>query len=148
MEQHDMITDTGSQKSLILLRGLPGCGKTTLAEILSENGKYPVYSIDSYFTHPETGEYSFDYKNNHHAYKQCETQSEEAMIRCVEKIFIDNCFTLEWEMQPYIDLAEKFGYRLFVVTVENRHGGTNVHGISDEQIEKMAQKYKIHLSGR
>jgi predicted AAA+ superfamily ATPase len=36
-------------KALILLRGLPGAGKSTLAKLLSENGKYPVFSIDDYF---------------------------------------------------------------------------------------------------
>ena len=40
--------------SLIILRGLPGSGKSTLAKLLSENDKWPVYSIDSYFTNPET----------------------------------------------------------------------------------------------
>jgi adenylate kinase family enzyme len=43
--------------SLIILRGLPGSGKSTLAKLLSENDKWPVYSIDSYFTNPETNNY-------------------------------------------------------------------------------------------
>ncbi|EMP07134.1 AAA domain protein [Leptospira interrogans serovar Pyrogenes str. 200701872] len=38
------------EKSLILLRGLPGAGKSRLAKLLSENGKYPVFSVDDYFT--------------------------------------------------------------------------------------------------
>ncbi|EMG08329.1 AAA domain protein [Leptospira interrogans serovar Grippotyphosa str. LT2186] len=50
------------EKSLILLRGLPGAGKSRLAKLLSENGKYPVFSVDDYFTDSKTQEYNFDYK--------------------------------------------------------------------------------------
>lgn len=50
------------EKSLILLRGLPGAGKSRLSKLLSENGKYPVFSIDDYFTDSKTQEYNFDYK--------------------------------------------------------------------------------------
>jgi hypothetical protein len=32
-----------------------------------------------------------------------------------------------------------------VMTVENRHGGTNVHGIPDDQIIRMREKYKLYL---
>jgi predicted kinase len=142
-----MSTEIITQKSLILLRGLPGCGKTTLADILCENRKYPVFSVDSYFTHPETGVYAFDFQNNHLAYRQCETQTADALSLGVEKVFVDNTFTLEWELKPYYDMAEKYGYRVFTITVENRHGGKNIHGITDEQIEKMAAKYKINITG-
>lgn len=47
--------------SLLLIRGLPGSGKSTLAALLSENGKYPVLSIDSYFTN-QKGEYQFEFE--------------------------------------------------------------------------------------
>ncbi len=131
-------------KSLILLRGLPGSGKTTLAEVLSENGKYPVLSIDSFFT-DALGNYSFEFIKNHLAYKSCEAQTQKQMHMGFEKIFVDNTFTIEWEMEPYFKLAAEFNYRIFVLTVENRHGNKNVHHISDEQIKKMAEKYKVQL---
>ena len=135
----------GPQGSLILLRGLPGSGKTTLAGVLSENGKYPVLSIDSYFTDATTGEYIFDFEKNHLAYKMCETQTRARMLENFEKIFVDNTFTLEWEMLPYFKLAAEHNYKLFVITVENRHGQHNVHNISQDQLEKMAAKYKVQL---
>ena len=131
--------------SIILIRGLPGAGKSTLAHELSEDGKYPVFSIDDYFTDPKTGEYKFEFEKNHLAYKKCEENVREKMEQGSKKIFVDNAFTLEWEMEPYFKMAEEFKYRVHVLTVENRHGGNNIHDISDEQIKKMAAKYKAVL---
>jgi len=132
-------------KSLILLRGLPGSGKTSLARILNEEGKYPVLSIDDYFTNTETGAYKFEFEKNHLAYKSCEERTKALMKKGLKKIFLDNTFTLEWEMEPYFRMAAEFGYRVFVITIENRHGGKNIHNISNEQLKKMAEKYKVVL---
>jgi predicted kinase len=134
-----------NKNALILLRGLPGSGKSTLANLLSEDGKYPVLSIDNYFTDPVTGEYKFDPYSNHLAYKQCEDQTRKKMKSNYSKVFVDNTFTLEWEMEPYFKLASEFNYLLFVLTVENRHGSTNVHEIPIHQLQKMAEKYKVQL---
>lgn len=130
--------------ALFLLRGLPGSGKTTLANLLSEKGKYPVHSIDAYFT-DAAGVYNFEFDKNHLAYKQCEEQTLNSIKQGVEKIFIDNTFTIEWELEPYFKLASQHNYQVFVVTIENRHGGKNIHHVSDEQLEKMAAKYKVVL---
>lgn len=134
-----------NQCSLILLRGLPGSGKTTLAKVLSEGGKYPILSIDTYFTNPDTGEYVFDFEKNHLAYAQCEAQTREKLAQHCKKVFVDNTFTIEWELTPYFKMAAEFNYTLFVVTVENRHGSHNVHNIPQEQLVKMAAKYKVQL---
>lgn len=131
--------------SLILLRGLPGSGKSTLAAELAENGKYPVCAIDDFFTDKNTGAYKFEFDKNHLAYKQCEELVKANMLKGAEKIFVDNTFTLEWEMEPYFKLAGEFKYRIHVLTVENRHGGQNIHGVAPEQIKKMAEKYKVTL---
>ena len=134
-----------SQKNLILLRGLPGSGKSSLAKILSEDGAFPMFSVDDYFTNPQTGDYQFDYKTNHMAYKQCEENCKKAMESGSQKIFIHNTFTIDWEMEPYFKLAKEFSYKLFVLTLENYHGNGNTHGVSEEQLLKMAEKYKVKL---
>ena len=133
------------QKALILLRGLPGSGKTTLAKLLSENNTYSVFSVDDYFTDEITGEYIFNFKNNHLAYKQCETLTKDAMQQAIPKILVHNTFTMDWELEPYFKLAAEFNYQLFVVTVENYHEHKNVHEVSDEQLQKMAEKYQVKL---
>ena len=133
-----------NNQSIILIRGLPGSGKSTLAELLAENGKYPVFSVDKYFTDKD-GNYSFDYRENHLAYDECKMNVLKEMKNKTKKIFVDNTFTLEWEMEPYFKMAEENNYRIFVFTMENYHSGTNVHGITIDQIRKMAEKYKIKL---
>ena len=136
--------ELGNSNSLILLRGLPGAGKSTLAKTLSEN-KWPVFSVDDYFTHPETGDYYFEFDKNHLAYKECLAKTQLAMQNRIEKIFVANTFTLDWELEPYLKLASECRYQLFVITVEKRHNGTNIHNVSEEQLKKMADKYKVVL---
>jgi len=132
-------------KSLILLRGLPGSGKTTLAKVLSENNTYPVFSVDDYFTNEVTGEYIFNFQNNHLAYKQCKDLTNEAMKQNFPKVIVHNTFTLDWELEPYFKMASLYYYTLFVVTVENYHEHKNVHEVTEEQLQKMAEKYKVKL---
>jgi predicted kinase len=131
-------------KHLIIIRGLPGAGKTTLAKLLAED-KYPVFSIDDYFTNSETGTYHFDFSKNHLAYKACEQSVEQAMQCHAIKIFVHNVFSYKWEMEPYFALAQKYNYTVHVITVENYHGNKNKHQISDEQMQKMAEKFKVKL---
>ena len=132
-------------RHLILLRGLPGSGKTTLAYLLSESGKYPCFSVDDYFTDAATGSYNFQFEKNHLAYKFCAEQVEASMLTGTEKIFLHNTFTMEWEMEIYFNLAKKHNYLVFVCTIEHRHDGKNNHGVTEEQLRKMAEKYKVVL---
>jgi predicted kinase len=135
---------SSSKQSLILLRGLPGSGKSTLAGTLSLHGRFPVYSVDDYFTN-EKGEYKFEFAENHLAYKRCEENVANALNAGIEMVIVDNTFTMEWEMEPYFKLAKEYDCRLHVVTVENYHSGKNIHQVSDEQIRKMAEKYSVKL---
>lgn len=45
-------------KHLILVRGLPGSGKSTFAHAIWNN--YAICEADQYFINKETGEYVFD----------------------------------------------------------------------------------------
>ena len=134
-----------NRNNLIVLRGLPGSGKSTLAMVLSEEGKFQTFSVDDYFTNPETGEYIFDFKNNYLAYKLCEENTKQSMMNAESKIIIHNTFTMDWELEPYFKLASEFNYSVFVLTVENYHEQGNTHGVSNEQLQKMAEKYKVKL---
>jgi len=48
-------------------------------------------------------------------------------------------------MQPYYDLAKRYGYQVYSIIVENRHDGVNVHDVPEEVLEKMKKRFDIKL---
>jgi hypothetical protein len=48
-------------------------------------------------------------------------------------------------MKPYFDLAEKHGYRVYSLIVENRHGGVNEHEVPEDKLEIMKKRFEIFL---
>lgn len=129
-------------KELFLLRGLPGSGKSTLAKTLG----YPVFEADQYFVNPETGEYKFIPDEIKKAHMWCRQRVEHSMsVYESNRIIVSNTFTQEWEMEEYYKLAEKYGYRVHSLIVENRHGGVNEHGVPDEKLEQMRNRFSVKL---
>ena len=131
-------------KELFLLRGLPGSGKSTLAKSL---GGIHI-EADQYFM--VDGEYKFDGSKIKLAHNYCQSQTGAWMGSNgeqvnVDRIVVSNTFTQEWEMQPYFEMAEKYGYRVYSLIVENRHGGVNEHGVPEEKLKQMKNRFEIKL---
>jgi len=61
------------------------------------------------------------------------------------EIAVSNTFTQEWEMEDYYKLAEKYNYKVVSLIVENRHGGKNVHGVPEDKLEIMKNRFEIKL---
>ena len=128
-------------KELFILRGIPGSGKSTIAESINPNG-YNV-EADMYFT--VDGEYVFDKSMLPEAHRWCQNMVKEWMDEEVSKIVVSNTFTEYWEMETYIKMAEEYGYIVFSLIVENRHGGDNTHGVPSESIERMKNRFEVQL---
>jgi hypothetical protein len=48
-------------------------------------------------------------------------------------------------METYFELAKKHGFEVFTIIVENRHGGINQHGVPEDKIEQMKNRFEIKL---
>lgn len=126
-------------KELFLLRGLPGSGKSTLAKTLG--GEH--IEADMFFM--KDGEYNFEPTKIKYAHSWCNDVVETWMDDSVERIIVSNTFTQKWEMDFYYKLAETYGYRVYSLIVENRHGGVNEHGVPDEKLEQMRNRFEVKL---
>ena len=130
-------------KELFLLRGLPGSGKSTLAKMLVGDKEYCHKEADMFFVDGD-GNYNFKPSEIKDAHAWCQ-QEVEFLMKYEHKIVVSNTFTQEWEMKPYFELAEKYGYIVFSIIVENRHGGTNEHGVPEDKLEIMKNRFEISL---
>lgn len=135
-------------KKLYIVRGVPGSGKSTFALNLV-GSDFLVCEADKYFM--VDGEYKFDGSKLKEAHESCrnlvETYMKDSLVndQFYREIAVSNTFTQEWEMQPYFDLAKQYGYMVFSIIVENRHGGENQHGVPAEAIQRMKDRFNVKL---
>ena len=133
---------------LFLVRGLPGSGKTSFATHIWN--EYAVVEADKYFYDKE-GNYNYDPSKIKDAHAWCKNQVETMMGdhqlngQFYPEIAVSNTFTQEWEMKDYFDLADKYGYKVVSLIVENRHGSKNVHGVPEDKLEIMKNRFEIKL---
>jgi predicted kinase len=128
------------EKILYLVRGIPGSGKSTLAKQLTSN----VFEADHYF-YDNDGNYNFIPSEIKEAHKECQEFVGYAMESGIPKIAVSNTFTQEWELQPYYELAIKHGYYVTSLIVENRHGNESIHGVPEDKIQIMKERFEIKL---
>jgi predicted kinase len=133
-------------KNLYLLRGIPGAGKSTLAKQLGDSH----FETDTFFM--VEGEYKFDSTKLRKAHEWCQTQIELAMINNHitagldnSDIVVSNTFTQAWEMDAYNELAKQYGYRVFSIIVENRHGGVNQHNVPEDKLQMMKERFEFSI---
>jgi predicted kinase len=135
----DIQTTKETTKELFLLRGLPGSGKSTLAKSLG--GKH--IEADMFFM--KDGEYQFDITRLRDAHQWCQNMVGSWMSDGEERIVVSNTFTQEWEMKHYYDWATDFDYKVYSLIVENRHGGVNEHGVPEDKLEIMKNRFEVSL---
>ena len=130
--------------TVYLIRGLPGTGKTTLAERLKVDGV--MVAADDYF-YCEDGVYRFDPKLLGLAHADC--QLKASVVLCDGRdVVVHNTFSQRWEMQPYIDMAILHGARLVVLDLFD--GGCtdeqlverNSHGVPLHAIARMRERWE------
>ena len=127
--------------NLILLRGVSGSGKSTIAPMF-ENAK--LVSTDDFFL-DEYGDYVFNANSLVINHQKCQLAVDMMMQDNEELIVVHNTFTKDWEMSHYSDLASKYGYAVHTMIVENRHGSKNIHDVPPDSIEAQRERFSVSL---
>ncbi|KAL7290123.1 hypothetical protein TKK_0015844 [Trichogramma kaykai] len=145
-------------KIVIIMRGIPGCGKSYLAQTLIQRTvglqfkQDCIYSTDDFFT--VQGKYKFDASKLSEAHTFNQKKFKEACKKGVSPIIIDNTNTQAWEMQYYAIIGAEYGYK--IKTLEPRTSWAknprelerrNTHDIPLSKINQMLNRFEANISG-
>lgn len=138
---------TVNNKKLVIMRGLPGSGKSHVAKKLVGNGV--IHSTDNYFVNG--GAYKFDEQNILRFHNLNLMDSIESMKNGVSPIIIDNTNIISSHCKSYVEEAKIYGYDVVVVEpcaewafdIEELIK-RNVHDVPRDVIERMLEIYEDH----
>lgn len=143
------------QLTLILIRGLPGAGKTSLAWKIRSGA---MIAADDFFMKGDV--YEFDHTRLKEAHAWCLKTTEFFLSRFQLKqahgvrspkpytVVVHNTFTQRWEMEPYFRLAEEAGAQLVVISLfdggldDEQLTARTTHGVPQKTIAKMRSRYE------
>jgi predicted kinase len=148
-------------KALILVRGLPGSGKTTFANALNEQkygGQAALVSADDYMLDHE-GNYRFNAEMLSRVHGSCQATAASALSDGMD-VIVHNTFTTAKEFKPYLKMVKSSQklliYDLFDAGLTDEQlVARNVHNVPASSVTKMRSRYApapvpetpVHIDG-
>lgn len=144
-----------SQKSstylMVIMRGLPGSGKSHLAHCIqkahqADGNTAEIYGSDQYFM--VDGEYRFDRTKLHEVHQRNQQAARKDTGSNV--IIIDNTNTTLKELFPYLEIAQ--AHKRDVLIAEPKTAWAwdvdtcvmkNTHGVPRETIQRMKDRFQV-----
>lgn len=123
---------TAQAGELVLIRGLPGSGKSTMANKFVAQG-FKHYEADMFFT--VDGVYAYDASRIRDAHAWCQRMTRQALNEG-RRVVVSNTFTRLQEMEPYRGMSER------IRIVEARGRWQNTHGVPEEMVRRMARRWE------
>ena len=102
-----------------------------------------ICTADDFFM--KDGKYQWDAAKIGAAHVACHAKCERLMQMQLPTIVVANTSVAKKDLRGYYGFAEKYGYKVFSIIVENRHNGINEHGVSEQIVENMRSKFDVQL---
>lgn len=119
---------------LVLIRGIPGSGKSTMARAMSG-----FYHLEADMFFELNGVYRYDASKIRDAHEWCQRETFKSLANG-KSVVVSNTFTQRFEIEPYSKIAETFGIKLRILEAKGRW--TNIHNIPANIIEKMEKRWE------
>ncbi|XP_068141799.1 uncharacterized protein [Drosophila tropicalis] len=150
------------QKLMIIMRGPPGCGKSTLADnllrqshLLDKQSQHQqltakdfIFSSDDYFfNNRQVYQFNPNQLPDAHAWNRKRVQ--EKASNGWSPIIVDNTNIMIWEMQTYVQIAIQYGYLIELLEPQttwsksaSKLAQKNIHQVPRENIQRMLERFE------
>lgn len=119
---------------LVLVRGLPGSGKSTIARNMEG---YIHIEADMYFV--KKNGYQYDPSKIKDAHAWCQKRAKDA-LSIKRNVVVSNTFTRIFEMEPYFEMAKKYGANIRVIEAKGNY--KNIHNVPEQIITLMKGRWE------
>lgn len=131
---------------VIVLRGLPGSGKSYLANNCSEKAVAAICSADDYFT--KSGIYEFKQEALPDAHLQCFETFLQALVDGKEVVIVDNTNSMAWEYRNYLYLCDLLKVKSHILEIPHpnqlitTYSARNLHKINMETLKSYTERWE------
>lgn len=129
-------------KTVIIVRGVSGVGKSTFANIVAE--PKVICTADDYFQQGD--KYNFDATKLGAAHKQSMDKFDKALENPnIANIVVANTNIKPSDYKYYEDKANVVGAKIIYVVLEKRHNNPNVHSVPDHVLQRQHETLRNNL---
>ena len=119
---------------LLLIRGLPGAGKSTMAKSVVQRGYFDIH-LEADMFHMNRGRYNYKVGSAREAHLWC-LNTTRVMLNNGKRVVVSNTFITLDELRPYLELG-------FDVAVEKAPGAwASTHDVPIEIIDHMRKRWQ------
>ena len=138
----------------IILRAIPGSGKSTFAAKLKESAEAvglscTVHSSDEKFM--IDGKYCFDFAKLGQYHRQNLYDFTVSMSNHINIVICDNTNVKVSDYRPYVDIAKEAGYSTatvsFIPETAELHFSRNVHDVPLDVIQAKIDAFQVQVDG-
>lgn len=130
-------------KELVILRGLPGSGKSTFAHLLTTGRNSVIIENDQHMY--EDGVYIWKPSKMKGAIKETNEKLYRALKEGVELIVIANVNVRLADFNRYMEMGKEHGYKITSLVCENRANTKSKHGVDEETLCSMEENFQLKL---
>lgn len=139
----------------VIMRGLPGSGKSFLAEKIIEetvkNSDDHILSADKFFM--RRGRYEYDASQIQQAHAETQRRFAQLASQGMSPLIVDNTNVEYWHMIYYLQVAVQYGYHIEIMEPETPWKSSekvlakkNTHSVPLDTIRRMIRNYESGVS--